>query len=298
MSKIFIGRGGDQLGEFTEEEVKAKLSSGEFLSTDLWWREGMEEWLPLSLFSVRSFVPEPQSGDAQSLYSTEPVPSGMAWENSALGWWQRWWETTSGCLFTPVKTFREMRPDAGFGGPLGYYMLTGMVVVVLSFGMQILMTLGMSAMGASEAGGLGSGMELLCMIPVVVVIGIIAYVVNAFVGGGILHLLLMVFGAADRGYQATVRAFCYTSGATMPLGVVPCIGVFVSTIWWFVAATISLKEVHQTEYWKVICAMILGVVLCCGSIFAIFFAVLSPILASEGISWEQLMQMDWSGLEQ
>jgi len=40
----YSGKGGEQKGPFTEEDVKAKLASGEIAATDLLWKEGMDQW--------------------------------------------------------------------------------------------------------------------------------------------------------------------------------------------------------------------------------------------------------------
>ena len=49
---LTILRGEQQLGQFSEEEVREGLSSGRFLSTDLWWKAGMENWEPITVFSA------------------------------------------------------------------------------------------------------------------------------------------------------------------------------------------------------------------------------------------------------
>lgn len=52
-----IARDNQQLGQFDEGLVRQKLSSGEFLATDLCWTEGMANWQPLG--EVMSASPEP-----------------------------------------------------------------------------------------------------------------------------------------------------------------------------------------------------------------------------------------------
>jgi len=48
-----VGRNGEQLGQFSEEEIRAGLFDGRYLSTDLGWTEGMTDWKPLGeLFAV------------------------------------------------------------------------------------------------------------------------------------------------------------------------------------------------------------------------------------------------------
>lgn len=42
-----IARENQQLGQFGEGEIRMKLSTGEFLATDLCWTDGMTDWKPL-----------------------------------------------------------------------------------------------------------------------------------------------------------------------------------------------------------------------------------------------------------
>lgn len=57
-----LARGGQQIGTFTEEEVRSGLAAGRFQSGDLCWTEGMTDWQPVgSKFSapVPSFAMPP-----------------------------------------------------------------------------------------------------------------------------------------------------------------------------------------------------------------------------------------------
>jgi len=54
----FIGKNGKQLGPFTSEQVRTKLSSGEVNYEDLGWHDGLSEWKPLRiLFSPLTSSP-------------------------------------------------------------------------------------------------------------------------------------------------------------------------------------------------------------------------------------------------
>lgn len=55
--QIHIGRNGQPLGIFSEDQVRDGISRGTFLGTDLAWQEGMEEWKPLSSFSLSGAPP-------------------------------------------------------------------------------------------------------------------------------------------------------------------------------------------------------------------------------------------------
>jgi hypothetical protein len=47
-----VARDGQQLGSISEAELKAGLHDGRFLPTDLAWREGMNEWTPVSALKL------------------------------------------------------------------------------------------------------------------------------------------------------------------------------------------------------------------------------------------------------
>lgn len=44
----FYAKNAQQLGPISEEDFSKKCASGEILTTDLVWKEGMPDWLPLS----------------------------------------------------------------------------------------------------------------------------------------------------------------------------------------------------------------------------------------------------------
>ncbi len=70
--QIHIGRNGQALGIFGEDEVRIGLANGTFLGTDLAWRDGMGEWQPLSSFSSFNAPPVLQQ-DASALPATTPI---------------------------------------------------------------------------------------------------------------------------------------------------------------------------------------------------------------------------------
>jgi uncharacterized RDD family membrane protein YckC len=59
MSEIYIGRDGQQSGPFTEETVRAMLAAGDIAATDLAWREGLADWLPVSQVLAGASSPAP-----------------------------------------------------------------------------------------------------------------------------------------------------------------------------------------------------------------------------------------------
>src|SRR5437763_5301507 len=91
MATFHINRSGTNLGTHSEEDVRAGLSSGRFLGTDLGWREGMPTWQPLAQIPEFAFeatpgaVPSPEppfaAESAISSAMTVAPRSGLPWDD-------------------------------------------------------------------------------------------------------------------------------------------------------------------------------------------------------------------------
>ncbi|CAN5803398.1 hypothetical protein BH11VER1_BH11VER1_02810 [soil metagenome] len=83
--QIHIGRNGTPLGTFSEDQVRDGIASGTFLGTDLAWQEGMDDWRPLSSFSLSHAPPAlPQSPSASQAPTPLPVMMHAAQPSSGL----------------------------------------------------------------------------------------------------------------------------------------------------------------------------------------------------------------------
>lgn len=293
MSPIFISRDRKQLGEFTEEQVIHGLMNGEFFPSDLAWREGMDDWLPLSeLQLVEKAVSQPppaESGDAfgSPLIQPASIAAGsIPWEQGEGGVFSKWWKTTSGGLFSPTLTFSRMPVTGGFGQPLLYFMVTSILASLVTMGLLVVIFLVAAPFMAGAEGGAQAatflGIKLIIQIISSFLSAVLSAVISAFVGGGIIHLCLMIFGAAGRGFEATYRAVCYAGGAGYALYLVPVLGWIAAIVWYPIIYVVALKEAHQTDYWRVILAVLLPVLICCGAIFALSMAVGGLAAAASG----------------
>ena len=85
---ILVSKNGGQLGPFTREEVLARLQSGEVLTTDLGWYEGLPTWVPLGHF-MGGVAAEPGSGmpPPPLPVMASPVPERVA--SGYAGFWLR-----------------------------------------------------------------------------------------------------------------------------------------------------------------------------------------------------------------
>ena len=77
MSEWYYGQGGQQEGPLDDAVMRERIAAGQVSSTDLVWREGMAEWLPLSQVTELSTV----AAATESPYATpatHPVATGTA----------------------------------------------------------------------------------------------------------------------------------------------------------------------------------------------------------------------------
>ena len=94
--------------------------------------------------------------------------------------------------------------------------------------------------------------------------------VGSFISAGILHVCLMIVGAAPKSFEATYRVICYANGATSVFLLIPICGSLVQAIWNFYAIIAGFREVHGTTTGKAVCAVLLPGVVCCGLAVGLF----------------------------
>ncbi len=85
-----VARDGQQLGQISEEDLRAGLFDGRYLTTDLAWKEGMAQWTPLGelLGAPRAAVARRQPSGPGSISSAplgEPPRSGLALTSLIFG---------------------------------------------------------------------------------------------------------------------------------------------------------------------------------------------------------------------
>jgi hypothetical protein len=103
-------------------------------------------------------------------------------------------------------------------------------------------------------GGVGATVQL--------VTGPLWIVLGAFIGAGILHVMLMILGGANRDFEATFRVVCYAHAINV-INLVPFCGSLVAVLAWIVIATIGLAAVHRTSTGQALSAVLLPLLLCC-----------------------------------
>ncbi len=278
MATYHINRGGTSLGTYSEDDVRAGLRSGRFLSTDLGWREGMEAWLGLAQIpefaqdipTAGAAAPPPQAASPGSLpaVTAAGARSGLPWDDRhQKGFFAAFIETLQMVLTRPAEAFTVMKREGGFGEPLIYAVVGGSAGAIVQFILQFaLQSLGIfanhrNALGAMTGLGIGS-VALIIFIPIVIVIGL-------FILAVIIHLCLMLVGGANQPFETTFRVLAFTHGSTGPIQMIPICGGVIAGVWALICNCIGLARAHKTDTGRAVVAVLLPVIVCCGGAIAL-----------------------------
>jgi hypothetical protein len=284
MATIHVNRGATSLGAFPEEQVREGLRSGRFLSTDLGWKEGMQNWQPLSQFAEfaadigatpAGAPPPPQSPTPTTLApaagSTSTPRSGLPWERrETLGFVSAFTQTVAMILTRPTEAFAVMRTEGGFGDPLLFGVIGGSIGAIV----WILVSAALHSLGFAAAlsqqnsvqsllGASVSGIMLIVRIiltPLLIALGL-------FIWSALVHLFLMMLGGANKTFETSFRALSFAYGATSLFAIIPCCGGFIALVWGLIADCIGLSRSHETDTGRAVMAVLLPLLICCGGIF-------------------------------
>ena len=210
--------------------------------------------------------------------AARPAAAGATpWENrDQLGWLNAFVETTRQVLLSPAEFFRGMPVAAGIGAPLGYGVLTAYIGTAVSALYQLVLQGMMGGLAGQFAQG-GEAFERLAPmltggfgLVVTLILGPLFALVFIFVASALIHVFLMLFGGAKRGFEATLRTVCYCQ-ATQLLQIVPLCGGLVASVWGIVALIIGLSEAHGVGRGTAAAAVLLPIVVfCCCCVGGIF----------------------------
>jgi hypothetical protein len=283
MAMIHINRNRENLGKFQEQDVSDGLRSGRFLPTDLAWRDPMETWQPLSAFTDLPAMGE-EAIDRPDLSNIEGsmVPPEPAWERAGGGLpLGAAVETVKQIFTSPTFTFGKMPVTGGYVRPLLFYTLAGWVSGVVALCYQLTASLINPTMFLGEAAGSLSSTILVLLFAGTAVFLPVFLVFGLFVSASFFHFGLMLTGGANKPFEATFRAVAYAGGATSTLQLLPLLGGYLYPLASLVYSVIALREVHRTELWRVILAVVLLLVFTCG-VALVAVAGIAALLAVGG----------------
>lgn len=257
MAMIHVARDGAKLGEFTLEQIRDGLATGQFRSTDLGWQSGMADWRPLA-----ELVPSIAPDQAPALPSMEPA-AGLPWEHrEELGFLKAFFLTVSLLITRPGEAFTRMRPEGGLKDPLLFGVIGGSAASVVSLFFQMLLESIPGYPGNNEMFHL-FGLNQWVLLIIFSVLSPISVLLGIFIGSGILHLSLMIVGGAERPFETTFRVVSYTGGAANLFSMIPVCGWVIGIVYSIVLETIGLSGAHPTSTGKALIAVLLPIFVCC-----------------------------------
>jgi hypothetical protein len=232
----------------------------------------MDAWQPLASFT--NLPPASGSPATPATFVPEaPSPQRavtLAWENPAPPpFFSSVVETIRQVLSKPVETFQSMPCQGGIGKPLKFYVLVSWATSAVAILYQAAATLINPAVFSGEELKNLPPYALALIFAGLVLFMPVFLLLGAFVSSGILHLALMLVGGARKPFETTFRVFCYASGSTSSLQLVPICGGWFYSVASLIYCVIGLKEAHRTDLWRPIVAVLLIFVLCCGAVFGI-----------------------------
>ena len=267
MATIHVARDGAKLGEFSLEQIQEGLGTGQFRATDLGWQTGMPDWRPLGEFAA---APPSGAGEVPPTLplsvSEVPAGTGLPWEHRAqLGFVKSWFDTVSLLITKPGDAFKLMRPEGGLLDPFLFALIGGCAGSIVSLLFQGLFQSipGMiSGHNPNPFDVFGLGLWGFILIYALLTPFLLAF--GLFVGGGILHLCLMLVGGANRSFETTFRVACFTAGSANLFSMIPICGGLIAGVYHLVLQIIGLSRAHQTTTGKAALAVFLPLIVCCG----------------------------------
>lgn len=215
--------------------------------------------------------------DAEVRVSDPPL-DGAPWDRGEGNWANAYIATIKLAFTRPTYFFTSVARAGNMGKPFVFALVNATIVAIIVAAYQIgFQTFLAGAQIAASLESLTAAMTgpvatlvgvliMLLVVPLLTCVGI-------FISSGIYHLCLMLLGGATRPFVHTFRVVCYSTGPQL-LQIVPLAGGMIAGVWQLVLTIMGLKTVHETTYGKVVIAVFLPMLLCCGFL-VMFFAVIA-----------------------
>lgn len=214
---------------------------------------------------------------------------GPPWENPDAGaFHRRIWDTFLQAVKTPTEFFQDMRLSGGLLSPLAFYVLVILSATVIGqvfesllwsvFGSVFLMGVSQDAsIGAMFLGVQGASF----LITLVLLLLLFPFVLAAalFIGSGLTHLSLKVFGGAKQPFEATFRVNAYAYGSVGWVAAVPFCGSMVAGVWGIVLEILGIARVHQVSTGMAVAAVLVPIAI----IFILFMCLAAAVVAVVGL---------------
>jgi hypothetical protein len=203
--------------------------------------------------------------------SVEELP---AWE-SGEGFIGAFFKTSREALFSPTKFFKKVAAGEGYGFPLVYGILAGIIGMGVMILWQWLLMSRFVPLEGVQALPYGISLAfILVMMPIGLILSILIW-------SALFHLFLMIVGGNKKGFQPTFRAISYTFSVSL-FHIIPIIGGLIVFIYGFILTVIGVREGHGISTGRATLAVFLPLILIIilGIVAAISFPLFLKTLGS------------------
>jgi hypothetical protein len=213
--------------------------------------------------------PEAEAYDAGMHEPRLSFPWPPPENESIIGAYGRTWR---GAALQPGQFFSAMPAEGSIRSALLYYLPLGIAVAGANLFWTLLRggveTEQEAVLGEMPLGGAVSPLVEFLFSPIILLLSL-------FLAAGITHLMLKLFGGANRSFGFTTRVFAFAYSPQI-LGVIPVAGAIFGFIWMVVVAIIGLKEGHRTTTARAASAVLIPVT------FALIFIAIAAFVAASG----------------
>lgn len=194
-----------------------------------------------------------------------PSEGKEASAESGEGFFGAFFRTTRDVLFSPVQFFRRSAAGEGYGFPLIYGLITGIIGMGGSMVWQYILFAKLFHFWNPP--DIPYSFELIAA-TLALPLAVLGFI---FLGTVVTHFCLFIVGGNKMGFHQTFRAITYSYGAQL-FGIIPFIGGTIGSIYTLILVIIGVKEGHGISTARAILAVLFPVivVIILGIIAAIF----------------------------
>lgn len=193
--------------------------------------------------------------------SSEERRTGPPWEREGQSA-RTFFATVSQVFGQTTSTFATMRRHGGFGAPMGFALVGGMIGFLANVFYQLLLS-GFAA--AAVGAGVEAVGEQMMEALVGLICGPVIIIIFLFIAAFFVHLMLLLMGGTQAGFdtfETTFRVCCYCYGAGALLCLVPCLGGCIQWIVGIVFVILGIAAAHEISGGQAAAAVLLPLVIC------------------------------------
>lgn len=205
-------------------------------------------------------------------------PRPLPWEEPGYPPLEALYETAKLVLLQPREAFSRMSQEVSLGKPVVFAVIFGWLGAIAAQLYQLVFRSALASLFpplfAKKDLVFSQAFSFLFTLtaPIWVLIGLGILTL-------VLHLFLLVFGAAKRGLETTFRVLAYTE-AVQIFQVIPVVGGLIGTLWWLFIAIPGLAAAHRSSTGRAAAAVLTPVALCCVCLVALLVLLGAGLVAA------------------